>query len=55
MDTDLRIPCTIEQKALIQNATADVPEGLAQWARTILLEAARRKVERAKADKTSLK
>jgi hypothetical protein len=40
MDTDLRIPVTTEQKKLIQKATADEPEGMAAWARRILLQAA---------------
>ena len=42
MDTDLRIPLTSEQKTLIQKATANVPEGMAAWARTVLLEAAKK-------------
>jgi len=44
MDTDMRIPLTSEQKALIDEATADEPEGKAAWARAILLETARRKI-----------
>ena len=40
MDTDLRIPMTSEQKTLIDDATADEPEGKAAWARAILLAAA---------------
>jgi hypothetical protein len=44
MDTDLRIPVTSEQKRLIGDATADEPEGMAAWARSVLLEAARRKL-----------
>jgi hypothetical protein len=44
MDTDLRIPLTSEQKALIDEATADEAEGKAAWARAILLEAAKRKI-----------
>ena len=44
MDTDMRIPLTSEQKALIDGATADEPEGKAAWARAILLEAARKKI-----------
>jgi hypothetical protein len=44
MDTDLRIPLTSEQKALIDEATADEPEGKAAWARTLLLRAAREKI-----------
>jgi hypothetical protein len=44
MDTDLRIPVTSEQKQMIQKATADEPEGMAAWARGVLLDAARRKV-----------
>ena len=51
MDSDLRIPVTTEQKRLIGDATADEPEGMAAWARSVLLEAARRKVSgMAKAD-----
>ena len=46
MDTDLRIPVTSEQKALIAQATSDEPEGMAAWARQILLDAAKRKVSR---------
>jgi hypothetical protein len=41
MDTDLRIPLTNEQKALIDEASAIDPEGKASWARAILLRAAR--------------
>ena len=44
MDTDLRIPMTGEQKAVIDAATADEPEGKAAWARAILLDAAKRKM-----------
>lgn len=44
MDTDLRIPLTSEQKATIDRATADEPEGKAAWARAILLAAAREKL-----------
>ena len=43
MDTDLRIPVTSEQKALILEATSDEPEGMAAWARMVLLDAAKRK------------
>jgi hypothetical protein len=46
MDTDLRIPLTSEQKSLLDDATADEPEGKAEWARAILLEAARKKIVR---------
>jgi hypothetical protein len=46
MDTDLRIPLTGEQKAIIDKATADVPEGKAAWARAVLLEAARKRSAR---------
>jgi hypothetical protein len=44
MDTDLRVPVTAEQKAVIMEAVADEPEGFAQWARELLLAAARRKL-----------
>jgi hypothetical protein len=43
MDTDLRIPLTSEQKAIIVEATANEPEGMASWARSLLLQAAKRK------------
>jgi hypothetical protein len=46
MDTDLRIPLTSEQKALIDDATADEPEGKAAWARAILLREARKRTAR---------
>jgi hypothetical protein len=44
MDLDLRIPVTSEQKALIQEATADDPEGMAAWARQVLLQAAHARI-----------
>ena len=48
MDTDLRIPLTSEQKQLIVEAVKDEPEGMAAWARAILLDAAKRKLARSK-------
>lgn len=48
MDTDLRIPVTTEQKQVITEATADEPEGMAAWARAVLLQAATRKLARAR-------
>jgi hypothetical protein len=51
MDTDLRIPLTSEQKQVIVNATRDEPEGMAAWARALLLAAAKRKSARPKAVK----
>lgn len=53
MDTDLRIPVTSEQKALIAQATDDEPEGMAAWARAILLDAARRKVSKGRGGQQS--
>jgi hypothetical protein len=44
LDSDLRIPVTSEQKALIQQATQNEPDGMAAWARVVLLEAARQKL-----------
>jgi hypothetical protein len=44
MDIDVRIPVTREQHALMREATADEPEGMAAWARALLLGAARRKL-----------
>lgn len=43
MDTDLRIPVTIEQKRTIMDAVADEPGGFAAWAREVLLRAAEEK------------
>ncbi len=51
MDTSLRIPVTSEQKALIVKATSDEPEGMAAWARAILLRAAQDRLAKAKAKK----
>jgi hypothetical protein len=53
MDTDLRIPLTNEQKTLIDEATADEPEGKAAWARAILLAAAKRKIAKKGEGKSS--
>lgn len=53
MDTDLRIPLTAEQKAIIDEATADEPEGKAAWARAILLGVAKRKLTKAGGGKKS--
>ncbi len=44
MDTDIRIPVTTEQKILLQEATRDEPSGMAAWARSILLSAARQQI-----------
>jgi len=51
MDTDLRIPVTSDQKKLIQEATAGEPEGLAAWARRILLQAAHDQLAKGRAGK----
>jgi len=48
MDAYVRIPMTDEQKATIDRATADEPDGMAEWARAILLAAANRKLTRQK-------
>jgi hypothetical protein len=53
MDIHLRIPVTEEQKALIDRAAADEPEGMAAWARTLLLGAAKRKVAKDKGSRRS--
>lgn len=56
MDTDLRIPVTAEQKRIISEATAGEAEGMAAWARSVLLDAARRKLARSsKGDRTAAK
>jgi predicted short-subunit dehydrogenase-like oxidoreductase (DUF2520 family) len=51
MDTDLRIPVTADQKEIIRQATADEPEGMAAWARAVLLEAAKRRLAKANTSK----
>ena len=48
MDTDLRVPMTAAQKQLLDDATADEPDGKAAWARDVLLEAARKKLAKRK-------
>jgi hypothetical protein len=55
MDIHLRIPVTDEQKALIDAATADEPQGMAEWARELLLGAAKRKVEKSKSRESGRK
>jgi hypothetical protein len=40
MDTDLKIPVTSEQRALIMEATRGKPGGMAAWARAVLLREA---------------
>jgi hypothetical protein len=55
LDTDLRIPVTSEQKALIAEATRDEPEGMAAWARAVLLRAAQGRLARAKAKREEQK
>lgn len=47
MDEYLKVPVTSEQKAIIQQATGDEPEGMAAWARAVLLEAAKKKIAQA--------
>jgi hypothetical protein len=51
LDSDLRIPVTKEQRALIVEATQDVPEGMAGWARELLLAAAKRRLAKNKDEK----
>jgi hypothetical protein len=51
MDTDLRVPMTEQQKQMLDDATADEPEGKAAWARSILLDAAKRKLAKNRKDK----
>src|SRR5262245_40395742 len=46
METDLRIPLTSEQQQLLLEATREEPDGMAAWARALLLEAARAQLAR---------
>jgi hypothetical protein len=46
MDHTVRIPVTRDQKQLILEAVTDEPAGMAAWARAVLLDAARRKLEK---------
>lgn len=48
VDSILKIPVTSEQRALIQQATAEEPGGIAGWARTLLVAAAKRKLDKQK-------
>ncbi len=47
MDTDLRIPVSESQKALIQRGAVAAGLDMATWARPILLEAATREIAKA--------
>lgn len=55
MRIHLRIPVTDEQKAIIDQATAEETEWMAAWARALLLDAARRKLAKSKSDSRSRK
>lgn len=50
VDAILKIPVTSEQRELIQEATAGEPGGMAAWARTLLVAAAKRKVAKGKSE-----
>lgn len=54
MNTDLRIPVTVEQKQLIAEAIADRPDGLAAWARQVLLRAAEERLAGRRNNKHSI-
>jgi hypothetical protein len=43
---DLRIPVTADQRELIMKAVSDEANGFAAWARAVLLEAAKKKLEK---------
>jgi hypothetical protein len=53
MKHDLRIPMTEDQKQMIVEATDDEPDGMAAWARGLLLEAARQKLSNREQQPTS--
>lgn len=55
MDTDLRIPLTNEHKSVIVDAASDEPEGMAAWARAVLLQAAREKIAQRSAGKKRMR
>ena len=46
MEHHLRIPVTAEQRRMILDAVSDEPSGFAAWARAVLLEAAKKKLEK---------
>jgi len=46
MDTDLRIPVTWEQKSIIDSVVSTEPMGMAAWVRTVIMEAAEKKLEK---------
>ena len=51
MGTDIRIPMTEDQKAVITDAVRDEPQGMAAWARAVLLDAAKRKTTKSERGK----
>jgi len=55
MSTDLRIPVTEAQKEVILQAVADDPDGMAAWARGVLLQAAETRIAQTDAKKTKRK
>jgi hypothetical protein len=44
MNTDLRIPVTLDQKRMILEAISDDPNGMAAWARGVLMRAAEERI-----------
>lgn len=46
MEHHLRIPVTEDQRNVIMSAVSDEPSGFAAWARVVLLEAAKKKLEK---------
>ncbi len=54
MDADLRIPLTAEQKRILSEATSDEPQGMAAWARTVLIHAARCKLAKSEKKRNRL-
>lgn len=46
---DLRIPVTAEQKKIIADATREEPDGMAAWARAVLLREARKRLAKSDA------
>ena len=51
MDTDLRIPVTADQKALITQAAKSLQYDMAGWARQVLLDAAKAEIAKSSNEK----
>jgi hypothetical protein len=52
MSIHLRVPVTPEQQQIILDATSDEPNGFAAWARTVLLDVAKRRIAKRESERS---